>query len=557
MNMLACGLNFSFSAMYTEFFHLRQEPFSIAPDPRYLFMSERHREALAHLLYGLGSGGGFVLLTGEIGAGKTTICRCLLEQVPANSRVAYIFNPKLSVEDLLLSICDEFDITPGHIAAGRASVKDYVDALNRFLLDEHARGRNSILIIDEAQNLSTDVLEQLRLLTNLETSARKLLQIILIGQPELRDIVARPELEQLAQRMIARYHLEALSEIETADYIAHRLSVAGMNGPAPFRQAALKLIHQLTHGIPRRINLLCDRALLGAYTCNKREIDTHIVRKAATEIFGTTGKAGITASRPRWLSRAGIAITGIIFGVAAGTLAANTFWKPLTLAKVTNYTSSDQSASTTTAQVDLNEVLDTLPDDETIAWRQLIALWGLTVANQAPCQVAQASGLLCYDSNGGLAELQVLDRPALLRLFDKNNKPRLVLLTELSASSATLRVANANYTVHPLVLTRHFRGNFSTIWNAPPGFANNISIGDRGPAVDWLAVKLADLNGARPGQPNLPFDQTLTKKVKDFQTAQGLKADGVAGPKTIMLINRAASVDEPRLLKSGFPGYRK
>ncbi|HJW12899.1 MAG TPA: AAA family ATPase, partial [Albitalea sp.] len=177
--------------MYARFFGLKQEPFSIAPDPRYLYMSERHREALAHLLYGVGGGGGFVLLTGEIGAGKTTVCRCFLEQIPRRCNVAYIFNPKLTVNELLKTVCDEFGIPVEHQGPGVATVKDYIDPLNEFLLKTHAVGQNNLLIIDEAQNLSPDVLEQLRLLTNLETNERKLLQIILIGQPELRTMLAR------------------------------------------------------------------------------------------------------------------------------------------------------------------------------------------------------------------------------------------------------------------------------------------------------------------------------------------------------------------------------
>src|SRR3954468_10522242 len=213
--------------MYASYFGLKQEPFSIAPDPRLLFMSERHREALAHLLYGVGGGGGFVLLTGEIGTGKTTVCRCFLEQIPPATDVAYIFNPKLTALELLQSVCDEF-----HIAVPRkegATAKDWLDPLNAYLLKAHADGRNSVLVIDEAQNLSADVLEQLRLLTNLETSERKLLQIVLIGQPELREVLARPELEQLAQRIVARYHLDALSLEETAQYVRHRLEVAGLS----------------------------------------------------------------------------------------------------------------------------------------------------------------------------------------------------------------------------------------------------------------------------------------------------------------------------------------
>ncbi|HEY8049448.1 MAG TPA: AAA family ATPase, partial [Ramlibacter sp.] len=268
--------------MYATYFGLKHEPFSIAPDPHYLFMSERHREALAHLLYGLGGGGGFVLLTGEIGTGKTTLCRLFLEQIPASSNVAYIFNPKLTALELLQSICEEFriDVPPS------PSMKAYVDRLNAFLLEAHAAGRNNVLIIDEAQNLSAEVLEQLRLLTNLETRERKLLQIVLIGQPELREMLARPELEQLAQRVIARYHLDALTSAETEQYIRHRMDVAGLERPFPFEPRAIRRVHAATRGVPRRINLLCDRALLGAFANSRAAVDRQTVDQAAQEVFG-------------------------------------------------------------------------------------------------------------------------------------------------------------------------------------------------------------------------------------------------------------------------------
>src|SRR5438876_10797041 len=255
--------------MYAPYFGLKHEPFSIAPDPRYLFMSERHREALAHLLYGVNGGGGFVLLSDENGSGKTTDCRCFLEQIPRRCNVAYIFNPKLTVNELLKSVCDEFGIPYQHQGPGVATVKDYIDPLNEFLLKTHAVGQNNVLIIDEAQNLSAEVLEQLRLLTNLETNERKLLQIILIGQPELREMLARPELEQLGQRVIARYHLDALTRAETGQYVRHRMEVAGLERPFPFDRKAMRRIHRLSRGVPRRINLLCDRALLGAYASGK------------------------------------------------------------------------------------------------------------------------------------------------------------------------------------------------------------------------------------------------------------------------------------------------
>src|SRR5471032_804618 len=312
--------------MYTHYFQLKQSPFSIAPDPRYLFMSERHREALAHLLYGVGSGGGFVLLTGEIGAGKTTVCRCFMEQIPENCKLAYIFNPKLSVEELLLSICDEFGIALAPPGAGAVSVKGYVDAINTYLLASHAQGRNNVLIIDEAQNLSAEVLEQLRLLTNLGTSERKLLQIILIGQPELRAMVARPELEQLAQRVIARYHLGSLSEAETGAYIEHRLAVAGAAAIAPFPRGLMGLVHKLAKGVPRRINLLCDRELLGAYVENQPQVTRTILRKAAAEVFArpdaaVAERAGARAAR--WPLVAAGVLGGVVLSVAAWQLAAH------------------------------------------------------------------------------------------------------------------------------------------------------------------------------------------------------------------------------------------
>ncbi|MCW5659684.1 MAG: AAA family ATPase, partial [Burkholderiaceae bacterium] len=304
--------------MYAAHFGLKREPFSIAPDPRYLFMSERHREALAHLLYGVRGGGGFVLLTGEIGAGKTTVCRCFLEQVPKRTNVAYIFNPKLTALELLQSVCEEFRITVQARDGGAPTLKDHVDALNEYLLRTHATAQNSVLIIDEAQNLSADVLEQLRLLTNLETNERKLLQIILIGQPELRDMLARPELEQLAQRVVARFHLDPLAEDETAHYIKHRLSVAGMSGLIPFDRDARHRIFELTRGVPRRINLLCDRALLGAYASGRQRVDRAIVDKAASEVFDTArGGARDWTRRRLGVLGGGIAVGALVLaGVA-------------------------------------------------------------------------------------------------------------------------------------------------------------------------------------------------------------------------------------------------
>jgi general secretion pathway protein A len=279
--------------MYAPFFGLQQEAFSIAPDPRFLHLSAMHREALAHLLYGLQGGGGFVLLTGEIGTGKTTVCRCFLEQIPPGHQVAYIYNPKLTPVELLQTVCQEFGITLPDPPPD--SLKPWTDALNRHLLAGHAAGQQFVLIVDEAQALSAELLELLRLLTNLETQERKLLQIVLVGQPELRDLLARPELEQLAQRVIARVHLGPMQRAETADYVRHRLGVAGLTGEQPFSDRALALVHRLSGGVPRRINLLCQRALLGAYASGTRRIGPAIVRQAASEVFAVpaTGRSAV------------------------------------------------------------------------------------------------------------------------------------------------------------------------------------------------------------------------------------------------------------------------
>jgi len=263
--------------MYEQHFGLTERPFSIAPDPRFLYMSQQHREALAHLLYGVGEGGGFVQLTGEVGTGKTTICRCLLEQVPDHVDVALILNPRVSAMELLASLCDELGI---EYARDTTSIKRLTDVLNAHLLETHARGRRTVLIIDEAQNLDADALEQVRLLTNLETTREKLLQIVLIGQPELRSLLAREELRQLSQRITARYHLEPIQRGETAAYIRHRLQVCGATD-AIFNEAAIDLVQKLSGGVPRLINVMCDRTMLGAYVENKHKVDAAIVIRAA------------------------------------------------------------------------------------------------------------------------------------------------------------------------------------------------------------------------------------------------------------------------------------
>jgi general secretion pathway protein A len=283
--------------LYKDYFGLKDLPFSIAPDPSFLYMSIKHREALAHLVYGINSEGAFVLLTGEVGTGKTTICRCMLDRLPENCDTAFIMNPRLTDVELLATICDEIGIA---YPEGTSSVKTLVDLINRCLLDSHAAGRKTLLIIDEAQNLSSEVLEQLRLLTNLETNRFKLLQIVLIGQPELRDLLAKPELRQLSQRITARFHLEPLSSREVADYIEHRLMIAGAHRRLFPAKAAGRLF-RLSKGIPRLINLICDRALLGVYVQGKDSVDLVTLKKAAGEVLGAARPAGLHKKFMHWL----------------------------------------------------------------------------------------------------------------------------------------------------------------------------------------------------------------------------------------------------------------
>jgi len=524
--------------MYTHYFQLKQSPFSIAPDPRYLFMSERHREALAHLLYGVGSGGGFVLLTGEIGAGKTTVCRCFMEQIPENCQLAYIFNPKLSVEELLLSICEEFRIA---VAPGVASVKGYVDAINAHLLASHAQGKNNVLIIDEAQNLSAAVLEQLRLLTNLETSERKLLQIILIGQPELRAMLARPELEQLAQRVIARYHLGSLTAEETASYIRHRLAVAGSTAQTPFAPRLMAQIHALSHGVPRRINLLCDRALLGAYVENQPQVTRQILRRAAEEVFAEEGKP--TAGRDlRWRHVA----AGVLAGAVVTAALAWHFMPPASV-PVPAAVAPALAASVPAASVAVTASAPASVPDRNAVLRQLAALWGEQLPAGDACQAGARAGLRCLHSRGGIAELRVLDRPAMLALRDGQGAEQQALLTRLQGETATLILDGKPQNLPLAQLAQRSDGSFTTFWRAPRAWRDEVPLGARGADVDWLAQRLALQRGLPAPAANLPLDAEMQGQLRAFQQSQNLRADGLAGPKTYIRLMQLGDNAEPRL----------
>lgn len=541
--------------MYAAYFGLKQEPFSIAPDPRLLFMSEQHREALAHLLYGVQGGGGFVLLTGEIGTGKTTVCRSFLEQVPQHVNLAYIFNPKLTVLELLETVCHEFGVAVTLPAQRPATVKDYLDPLNAFLLQAHAAGRNNVLVIDEAQNLEAPVLEQLRLLTNLETSERKLLQIILIGQPELRDMLARPELEQLAQRVIARYHLRSLSEAESAQYVQHRLEVCGLQRPLPFDGGALRKVHQASGGVPRRINLLCDRALLGAYAGGQGQVTRAIVRKAAEEVFPKVPVARRGFSRAAVAGVVGLAAgAGLLAAVTRGTdpvpqRMSLTFTPRIAAVPATPTAPAAPTAAAPlrVAAAPAGNPAPKLLRDEAEAWRELAQAWKLSPGAGEPCQALAREQVHCFSRKASLPLIRQLGRPGIVKLDADTSQPSYAILAALTDSTATLRAGGTEQTVTLDALAQRWQGDFATLWRAPQGYGERARDGASGATLHWVATRLASAKGAPApaGQPVL--DAGLRAELRAFQLAQGLPADGRPGPLTYMQLNRVGGVDEPRL----------
>lgn len=529
---------FPLAPMYLHRFGLRREPFSIAPDPRLLFLSERHREALAHLRYGAqGGGGGFVLLTGAIGAGKTTVCRAFLEQLPSNCRVAYVFNPQLSSLELLQTVCEEFGIATA--ADGRAlGSKAYIDALNRFLLERHAAGDHCLLLIDEAQCLAPAVLEQLRLLTNLETSNAKLLQIMLVGQPELREMLADPQLEQLAQRVIARYHLEGLSESETAAYVAHRLTLAGWQGPPPFDAKALKALHRLSGGVPRRINLLADRSLLALYARGQERAGAALLETVASELRGEA-----RASRPRrwpWLAGASALL-------ASAALAAG-WWSqrgpspapaPAPVAGSASAAAVQTAASAAPAKA-REAVLPTGFASQDAALHALAPRWGLAAdaLPAKPC-APPAGEWRCWTARLSLPALRALDRPGVISLLDAEGRAQPLLLLRLEADSAWLQGPGGEPQPHPLLsLANRWSGDYLTLWRAPPGL-REAAVPQDGELAAWLDRRL-DAAG-------VPAQAARSARVAAFQRAEGLQADGRAGPLTLMRLAHRADPQEPRL----------
>jgi general secretion pathway protein A len=560
--------------MYLSFFGLSEKPFAITPDPRYLYLSERHAEALAHLLYGINESGGFIQLTGEVGTGKTTVVRTLLSRVPHHADVAVILNPRVTPVEFLLTICEELGL--GVDEADRRSVKEMVDALNRRLLSAHADGRRVIVIVDEAQNLSAEVLEQVRLLTNLETPTQKLLQIILIGQPELRELLDRTDLRQLAQRITGRYHLKPLSQVESQQYVRHRLRVAGAAGEI-FTPAALREVHRLSAGIPRVINVCCDRALLGAYTQERRRITPALVRRAAGEVYGRQ-------FAPLWLGWVAAAI--VLAGLGTSALVGLRAWQHQTSAPRTalkapslaahpsapagragaasaavpaTASGTGTAAATPPAPpaVSINALLaaNAASTTDAAAFRRLLSLWGSAMANDRdPCGQAERAGLACLEQRGSWAQVRALNRPAILTLTDDQGQRHRVVLSGLDDEFAMLDLGEHSVRLPLQELSRDWFGEFTVVWKPKTSRTRLLSLGMHGDEVRWLRRSLNALHGAASDPEHSDvYDEDLAIAVQNFQREHRLNVDGIAGVQTQVVLDTALAEPGSPLLMHNPP----
>jgi general secretion pathway protein A len=539
--------------MYLTFFGLNEKPFAITPDPRYLYLSERHGEALAHLLYGINEAGGFVQLTGEVGTGKTTIVRSLLAQTPKNAEIALILNPRMTAPEFLLTICEELGIGVQDAALG--SLKDLVDVLSDYLLRAHAAGKRVVLVVDEAQNLSPDVLEQVRLLTNLETNTQKLLQIILIGQPELRELLGRNELRQLAQRITGRYHLNPLSHEETAAYVLHRLRIAGATTDI-FAPAALNEVFRLSQGVPRVINVICDRALLGAYSLDRHRVTATLVRTAAAEVFGQR-------FTPHWLPWALTAGIAALLSVATVALWNLQPWS--TRSGAARLPPGDAAVAAAAAAPARTAVTPPPPPaprlaellarhaaetDTDSAFARLLALWGAKYQPNStdPCSQATQQGLECVTERGSFGQLRLYNRPAILMLSDPAGTSHQVVLTALDDEQARIELGGTR-SVGLGELSHFWLGDFVMLWRPASSPVKALSAGMRGAEVRWLRRSLQRLHGvADDAAVSDVFDAELTALVRDFQRQHQLEVDGIAGVRTqIALASALGGPDAPLL----------
>jgi general secretion pathway protein A len=554
--------------VYTEFFGLNEKPFAITPDPRYLYMSARHTDALAHLIYGISESGGFIQLTGEVGTGKTTLIRSVLERLPEKADIALILSPQLTTLEFLETILQEL-----HCAApAERTVKAQIDALNAELMRAHADGRRVVLIVDEAQTLSPELLEQVRLLTNLETAKQKLLQIILIGQPELREVLERPEMRQIAQRITGRYHLEPLRREDTRAYVNHRLRVAGASRDI-FTRRAIGALYRHSRGIPRLINVIADRALLAAYTQDRRDVDAKLVGKAAAEVFGVrrsapwwpavTAAAGLAAvvfgvtnlgeapapvaapaGAASFLGASPAPETGVIPSVSPTPAASDTSSPSLDTAGGAASTLGGETppptappaadaAPVTLAALLADPQLAVTTDDAIAA---LLALWGASydAARGGPCAQAQEQGLRCsFQRRGTLSELRRVGWPAVLSLVTADGAEHPVVVSGLGYDHAELVTGDRELTLPLAELSFSWYGDYLVLWRPGDAPERDLAPGVDDEGVRWLRRTLAALDGAPvPSEGSTRYDAALEGRVRAYQRAHQLTVDGIVGART-------------------------
>jgi general secretion pathway protein A len=572
--------------LYLQHFGLNEAPFSITPDPSFVYLSAAHRDALAHLMYGVGQGGsgGFVQLTGEVGTGKTTLCRCLLEQVPEDCQVALVLNPLMTPRELLATICEELGIGTDGI---RDSNKDMVDALNGYLMEQHAHGRRVVIVIDEAQNLSPEALEQVRLLTNLETAKHKLLQMVLLGQPELRQLLKRQDLRQLAQRITARYHLLPLNQQETAAYVLHRMKVAGAPRN-PFRKSALRALYQRSGGVPRLINIVADRALASAYARESAYVSAHMVNVAANEVQPSEDRVR-TGHWPVIGATAAVAFVFILAVVVLGpaswsfrlgepdpeqqgaqlqtgeaAIAADVaVADPIALPEPAGPTGSPSDTQVQVADPPPETAVaisgpdpglepvnrldsDWLDRQHLTAWRSLAGLWQDSDdagAIQSACDGVPRTGYACIREQGNWSRIRQLGLPVVLVLRD--DPPRLLVLRGFAGDELLVGYEDEALGVTHDVIEQRWLGEYFVVWPQAPDWPAEIRRGESGAAVD-IVMDMATL--AEPAwRGSGVFDEQFETWLMGFQRRNGLRADGIIGPRTLMYLV-APTIVEPRLL---------
>jgi general secretion pathway protein A len=573
-------------SIYQQYFALSCEPFSIVPDPGFLYPSSQHRQAVAHLKYGLDREGGFVLLTGEVGTGKTTLTRTLIKRLPAHVRVAYVLNSTFDAADVLASICQELGIKLPK-SSKTSLTKNCVDALNADLIESHAEGKKTLVVIEEAQNLSPEVLEILRLLSNLETATHKLLHILLVGQPELLETLAQKDQRQLNQRVVARFHLLPLEKTDVANYVNHRLHHAGANR-AIFESSAMTALFKLTQGVPRLINLICHHAMLAAYATGTKTVSAKLVKAAAVEIFDIEKPKQKSSGRLGW-SLVFCAVVALLVGVAfyGDQLPSKTLLNTQSVEVPVNVESRDE----TTAQP-LIEVVDSLPlivevesqplilpiePEETILepkpeaapvvfetleppvfnnpFTALFAFWSVEIeplfSEEEVYSVAAENELGAEKLNNLLlSELIELDRVGIVWVRDNNNRLKSYVLTAIDSGSVNLQGVKGERQETLEWLAENWNGAFLHLWHRPIDILS-LRLGDKNSvALGWLQSRLLQIDDVY--QPIITggyFNEAVRLQVLNFQQQQGIRADGVVGQQTIMKINELTMLSLPRLSK--------